>query len=43
MDERVCTNCIFCRQSDYGYSNYTVEGVNKGVNLYEVLGEPERT
>lgn len=22
--DKICTNCIFCRQEDIGYSNYTV-------------------
>ncbi len=26
MSDRTCVECIFCRQSDYGYSNWTAEG-----------------
>lgn len=28
MSEKVCTACMFCKQSDFGYSNYTVEGTS---------------
>jgi hypothetical protein len=28
MKERLCIDCKYCLECDYGYSNYTVEGTN---------------
>lgn len=42
MTEKVCTNCIFCKIQDYGYSNYTVEG-STGSCLFNLVPEFENT
>lgn len=42
MSDRVCTNCIFCRQEDYGYSNWTVEGTTVSC-LFGLIGQYEGT
>lgn len=33
MTEKKCSNCNYCLTSEYGYSNYTVEGANLHCSL----------